>query len=185
MGHCFGSPRYQSAGLWSRNSRHFQIRRQRAIRRFGSQQLWRGGGGVFLWNFSGDPELVFDVNGNGVTDLALSPAQSIAAAITQHGESRCLGTAQVDLWNPDTREILKSIPFSHDASALAFSPDGKLLAVGTNDGLVHLFSMDTFQTLYEFRAEPGAFVRLAFRPDGKALAAATQNAVHVWPVNLP
>jgi WD40 repeat protein len=143
----------------------------------------RGGGGVFLWRFAGEPELVFDVNGNSVTDLAVSPAQNIAATITQHGKARCLGPAQVDVWDIETRQVVNNISFPQDATALAFSPDGEFLAIGTRDGQVHLWDMHAQQTVQEFQIKPDYFVRVAFSPDGKSLAAATPDAVKVWSIN--
>ncbi len=145
----------------------------------------RGGGGVSAWDYSGDPQLIFDTSGNSVADLALSPTENRAALITPHGDSRCLGPMQVQVWDIDSKKILESISFPQGASALAYSPDGKFLAIGTNDGAVHLTDAATYETVREFHAAPGAFVRLAFRPDGKALAAATQDTVQVWSVADP
>lgn len=144
----------------------------------------RGGGGVSIWTFNGAPEPLFNVNSNSILDLAVSPAENIAATITQHGQGRCTGPAVVDVWNIDTKEILKTIDLQADASALAYSPDGALLAIGTNDGRVQLWDMHAQKTVQEFQVNPGSFVRLAFRPDGKALAAA-QDTVNVWAVDLP
>lgn len=145
----------------------------------------RGGGGVFHWNFSSDPELIFDANGNSVTDLALAPTEKLAATITQRGTARCLGPAQVDLWNIESREILKNFSYPQDVSALAFSPDGIFLVIGTTDGTVHLINVKTQKGMREFQAKPGAFVRLAFSPDGKLLAAATSDEIFVWAVSNP
>lgn len=74
---------------------------------------------------------------------------------------------------------------------MTWTRDGNQIVTTTGNKLqiYDAAHLDSFATVtlphYEFRAEPGAYVRLAFRPDGKALAAATQNAVHVWSVNPP
>jgi WD40 repeat protein len=65
--------------------------------------------------------------------------------------------------------------------AVAFGPNGKLLASGGNDGMVRLWDTATGRSLARLPV-PGAGVRaVAFAPDGKAVAAADNDGtVLLW-----
>ncbi|MBY0524730.1 MAG: hypothetical protein K2R98_15100 [Gemmataceae bacterium] len=52
----------------------------------------------------------------------------------------------------------------------AFSPDGKLLAWGTQAGSIHLYDLGSGQELARFAASPSSVVRLVFSPDNELLA---------------
>jgi WD40 repeat protein len=72
--------------------------------------------------------------------------------------------------------------------SLAFSPDGKLLAVDSADGFLHLWSVATGEKLRRIDTQHGLFgwrvsVALAFAPDGRTLTAwGTENAIRLWDV---
>jgi len=57
-------------------------------------------------------------------------------------------------------------------NALAFSPDGRVLAVGSSDGAVSLFPMEPKGALRLFSEHTHAVIALAFSADGSALASA-------------
>jgi WD40 repeat protein len=81
------------------------------------------------------------------------------------------------------------IGHADDINALAFTPDGKTLASGCEDGSVKLWSVSSGLELLSL--DPAAAPRapsilyLAFSHDGKSLAAACQPVdpkveIHVW-----
>jgi WD40 repeat protein len=68
-----------------------------------------------------------------------------------------------------------ALPHSKEVSALAMSPDGRLLATGCEDGKARLFEARTGAPIGEPFAHAGPVVVLAFSPDGKWLATGSED----------
>ena len=49
----------------------------------------------------------------------------------------------VRLWDVESGSLLRSLPHNDQLMAVAFSPDGKLLAAGCNDNQVYLWGIST------------------------------------------
>jgi WD40 repeat protein len=69
-----------------------------------------------------------------------------------------------------------------EVAAIAFSPDGKVLASGSADGTVRLWSMPTGKELHQFGELGGAAVRaLAFSREGSILAVSDEDSwISLW-----
>jgi WD40 repeat protein len=66
-------------------------------------------------------------------------------------------------------------------TALAFSPDGQLLALGADNGTVHLWNPVTGEAVRDLEGPSSALRSLAFSPDGRYLAAVgDESKVAVW-----
>ena len=68
-------------------------------------------------------------------------------------------------------------------SALAVSPDGKLLVAGSDDSNVYVYSLPENKPVIQFTAHSGRVTVARFSPDGKMLlTAASDKSAKVWSV---
>ncbi|MGD0558705.1 MAG: hypothetical protein ABSA93_27470 [Streptosporangiaceae bacterium] len=68
---------------------------------------------------------------------------------------------------------------------VTYSPNGKLLAVRTDDG-VHLWNAATHQALYTYLVGNGnGYDSVAFRADGKRLAVVSNQTIELWSTTAP
>jgi RNA polymerase sigma factor (sigma-70 family) len=83
---------------------------------------------------------------------------------------------------PSGKEVRRFAPDSSGAAALAFSPDGKLLAVGDAGGRILLCDPESGSVRGKCAGGGENVVCLAFSADGHRLAVAHYNALRVWEV---
>ena len=85
------------------------------------------------------------------------------------------------LWEVAARRSLTSLR-GHTGQAwdVAFSPDGRTLASGADDGTIKLWNLASFQEATTLHGHRGPVSAIAFSPDGKHLASAGGWAVRLW-----
>ena len=124
-----------------------------------------------------------------VVELAFSPHGTWLVSATQYGKIQmwdvATGGALAVFAEPTEGENLGRI------SALRFSPDGTLLAIGT-DGYIHLWEVDTANKLFSVSTEHqrgrmfsdnSASRSLVFSPDGKVLVNGLDiGTIQLWDV---
>src|SRR5205807_4132627 len=67
--------------------------------------------------------------------------------------------------------------------SVAFSPDGRTLATGGNEGSLILWEVRTGSRRHQFTSHESWIASVAFSPDGRRLAASSPEApVYVWDV---
>lgn len=87
------------------------------------------------------------------------------------------------VWDVDGRELVASLPLEGAQTALAWSPDGEVIAISGNEGIPRLFDVATGDEVLALVGHDSAVWSLAFSPDGGRLAGAGQESdTLVWDV---
>ena len=160
----------------------------------GKTVAFRGPGEIRLWNTETGGEVAIPLadlsagfrNIPWVWSLAFSPDSKRLVSGTSKGE--------IQMWDVATGEALIAFAKSKvlRARALAFSPDGALLAAGTH-GHIHLWEMDTTHELLPIsighrrdRSSTDSaelLELLVFSPDGEVLVSGFYNGtIQLWDV---
>jgi len=138
-----------------------------------------------IWGISASPDGKWIATGGGFGQVILWDAASIKPVAVLNGgceysdttcfspDSRLMascGDKTVKVWNTETRNEVVSLPDleSNGIHALAFSGDGKILAVGDLSNL-RLYGTDGYKEVKNIPCPLGVRY-LAFSPDGKILA---------------
>ncbi len=140
--------------------------------------LITGGGDtlVRVWDITGEPSLGSVLTGHtgAINDLAVSPRGWIASADTD---------GDVRLRHAGDREPVDVHLAGHSSSmaCVAFSPDGRTLAAGADDGTVHVWTTATKQAVREpWTAHDSPVWGLAFLEPGTLITAGRDHTARLW-----
>ena len=89
----------------------------------------------------------------------------------------------VKFWNQG--QLLRTLNLEHSVTALAFSPDNQILAVGSGHGEITLWDVKSGQRLYTLTGHEHAITSLAFNPHTFLLASGssgTTNHIKFWDI---
>lgn len=145
--------------------------------------LLAGGEGqrVRRWDLRTPGAAPAEVGPEGFAPLAIAFAPSERA-----GRVAALGGADgaVRLWDPVTRNEKAAIDGPVPVRALAFRPDGSLLASSGSRSSVRLWDVRAWKQAGSLAAHPEPVTALAFSPDGALLASGdAAGGLRVWDVS--
>ena len=137
--------------------------------RDGTVKVWDLGNGRDLVTYRGHADQPDDMSKNTnvfkAGDVAFSPDGKLVASL--------FGT-QVHLWEPDTgkqvKVLVKLDKTDKPLKAIAFRPDGKVLAAAGDDGVVRTFEVDTGKNTFNSPPRQARIESLAYSPNGKLIA---------------
>jgi WD40 repeat protein len=110
---------------------------------------------------------------NGQPSAAFSPDGKLLAVVNGGG---------VDLADPATGQTVRRLPCPGQGFAcLSFTADGKTLAVGGADHILHLWDVATGEEIRPPEGHRGAVAVAVYSPDGRAVATAgVDHTVRLW-----
>lgn len=124
------------------------------------------------------------ITGEGATALWNVPLKVLAWRVDQDllaasASTVASGSTNVHGWDLATERSIGTLDVM--ATATAFSPDGRMLAVGTHGGAIQLVDVETWNVTTSIAAHETAVSQLAWRPDGKVFATGSVGGViKVW-----
>ncbi len=108
-----------------------------------------------------------------IRGLALSPDGRFVATGSNPPQ---VATGEVRVWETSTGRLrFPPLPHTNFVAALAFHPDGKVLAAGDFNGLVRLWDASTGKEIGRPLPQGEIVLALAYSPDGKVLAVGLAN----------
>jgi WD40 repeat protein len=145
--------------------------------RDGTAKVWDLGNGREVSTYRGHVDQPDDptktaTNVMGVTDLAFHPKENVIASASGN---------QVHLWDPATGKVMGKAVVNlgktdKPIKSLAYSPDGKLLAVGADDGILRVVESDTGKAVYTSPSRNARIEKVAYSPNGKLIAVGDSNS---------
>ncbi len=107
--------------------------------------------------------------------------------ISRHNGHRNMGPVDntIRMWDIDTGKLLRTLSgHSQHINAMAFSPESKIIATGSDDHTVRLWDADTGQLLHILSGHTDRVRSVAFSPDGRVIVSGSfDRTLRLWDVN--
>jgi hypothetical protein len=126
---------------------------------------------------------LYDLTQNKVVRVLRGyPQPIVCLAFSADGKRLVSGSGKVvHVWDVATGGRVYKLTHDNQVGALAFSPNGGLLATSCRGNGVRLWSMTSGDLQKEIKVHPEVVLSLAWSPDGKILAGSgARPVVHLW-----
>jgi RNA polymerase sigma factor (sigma-70 family) len=135
---------------------------------------------VRLWNAgTGALERTLKIGEAQPWSLAFSPDGKTLAVGGQKGD----GSGEVTLWDVQTGELKHTLDQVRFVTAVAFSPDGKLVAGSDGGGLVQVWDVEKGEAIVSLKGNKRCPRTIAFLPDSRIVAVGgSDGKVRLWDV---
>jgi WD40 repeat protein len=135
---------------------------------------------VCVWDGASDRQLAKLAQPDWVLALAFTPdgRRLVTAAFDPSGRF------PVRLWDiAKAVEVWRHVDTDHATLALTVSPDGRVIAAGSSDGLIRLWDIDARKELLKLTGHQGPVLAVAFSPDGRRLISGGRDTTAlIWDV---
>jgi WD40 repeat protein len=137
---------------------------------------------IRLWDTTTKDVLkTLDGHSQFVSALTFNPSEPSQLASASHDR-------RVIIWNIDEGEVIGTIEIDNSLDALAYNPNGQIIALGSNDNKVYLWSVagtpDEWHQIGVLEGHTQRILSLAFRPDGNMIASTSRDGtIRLWDVN--
>jgi WD40 repeat protein len=123
---------------------------------------------VTIWDTESSKELL-TLRGHAapVVGLAFNPDGTQLVSVSPRSE------AELRIWDSITGEELLGLEDAGAVIAVAFSPDGKRLAMGSEEGIATIWDAASGKQLFSFFGHTRPIFSVTFTPDGSRLATAS------------
>jgi WD40 repeat protein len=99
-----------------------------------------------------------------------------AIAFDPRGRTLAIAAGSVQLWDTESHRVAATLTGSGESpQVVAYSPDGKTLAVGNGNGSIYFWSTATHRITGKIRCPVKNWGDLEFSPNGKMLAAVAEE----------
>ncbi|MEM6472818.1 MAG: protein kinase [Planctomycetota bacterium] len=116
-------------------------------------------------------------------EIAFSPDGRRVAVVQEPGFGSSDTSKPVLIWQTEdlSKPPLRVKATNDTAHAIAFSPDAAFLAVGSDDGVARVLSVEDGEVVHALHGETGRIWDLCFSSDGTKIAVVGASGVHVHP----
>ncbi|KAG1660074.1 hypothetical protein FOA52_006420 [Chlamydomonas sp. UWO 241] len=165
---------FLARGKWSLSEKHYLCQRGARV---SAADLHKGTGTLVVGYSSGMFEIVSLPSFDSLQSLSVSKERVTSLAFNANGDWIAVGCAKLGQllvweWRSDSY-VLKTQGHYFDVAATAFSPDGALIATGSDDRKVKIFQQSSGFCFVTFTEHTAPVTAVAFLPSGHALVSAS------------